>query len=46
VRFHIVDSATGAELIGASGGWLLDELAEMSDDKLSVLVQQLSDGKL
>ncbi|HWO31237.1 MAG TPA: hypothetical protein VNO32_20780, partial [Candidatus Acidoferrum sp.] len=43
VRFRIIDSATGTELVGASGGWRPDELADLSDDKLWKFVQQLSD---
>jgi hypothetical protein len=45
VRFRIVDSVTGTELVGASGGWTPDELADLSDDKSRKLVQQLSDGR-
>jgi|HubBroStandDraft_6_1064221.scaffolds.fasta_scaffold02300_1 hypothetical protein len=46
VRFRIVDSMTGTELVGASGGWLPDELSDMSEDSLWRLIQQLSHDKL
>jgi hypothetical protein len=46
VRFRIVDSAIGPELVGASGGWMPDEFAELSDDKLRKSVEKLSDGEL
>jgi hypothetical protein len=45
-RFRIVDSATGTELVGVSGGWTPNELAELSDDKLRKSIQKLSDGEL
>jgi hypothetical protein len=41
-----VAAGTGTELVGASGGWTPDELAELSDDKLRKSIQKLSDGEL
>jgi hypothetical protein len=46
VRFLVLDSATGTNLVGSSGEWLPDKLSEMSDEKLWETVQHLSNGKL
>jgi hypothetical protein len=46
VRFRIVDPVTGTELVGASGEWRSDQLADKSDDKLWQLIRHLSTGKL